>query len=108
MAGGEKPYWRNDGKEIVYLGPDNKLMAVEGIPSATDFQVGASTALFAIQSYPAGAGYRQNLVGPNLVPGESDILVADHGSHFMGRAAKDFSASSIAEISWLARPRRRR
>jgi eukaryotic-like serine/threonine-protein kinase len=48
-AGGERPHWRADGKEIVYLGPDNKLVAVAVNPSGIDFQVGAGTTLFAIQ-----------------------------------------------------------
>ena len=28
-AGGSQPSWRGDGKELFYLSPDNKLMAVE-------------------------------------------------------------------------------
>ena len=54
MAGGEKPHWRNDGKEIIYLAPDNKLMTVEVNPTAADFQVGRATALFAIQPQRPG------------------------------------------------------
>jgi len=53
-AGGERAYWRNDGKEIVYLDPENRLMAVDVSPSATDFQVGASTTLFQIQPQRPG------------------------------------------------------
>ena len=53
-AGGEKPHWRNDGKEIIYLAPDNKLMTVEVNPTAADFQVGRATALFAIQPQRPG------------------------------------------------------
>jgi serine/threonine protein kinase/Tol biopolymer transport system component len=45
-AGGYQPRWRRDGKEIFYLGPDDKLMsaAVNGAGSA--FEVGAVRPLF--------------------------------------------------------------
>jgi Tol biopolymer transport system component len=47
-AGGEKPRWRADGKEIVYLSSEHHLVAVAVSPSATDFQVGAAATLFQI------------------------------------------------------------
>jgi Tol biopolymer transport system component len=53
-AGGEKPHWRGDGREIVYLAPDNRLVAAEVTPSGTDFQVGATTPLFTIQPQRPG------------------------------------------------------
>jgi Tol biopolymer transport system component len=57
MTGGEKPRWRSDGREIVYLSSDNKLMAVAVTPSAEDFQVGASTVLFPVQPQRPGNIY---------------------------------------------------
>jgi serine/threonine protein kinase len=44
-GGGSEPRWRGDGKELYYLAPDGKLMAVE---IATDpvFQAGVPKALF--------------------------------------------------------------
>ena len=33
VAGGTQPRWRRDGREIYYVAPDNKLMAVEVKPS---------------------------------------------------------------------------
>ncbi len=53
-AGGEKPRWRGDGKEIVYLGPDNNLVAVAVSPVGADFQIGASTTLFGIRPQRPG------------------------------------------------------
>jgi serine/threonine protein kinase len=44
-AGGSEPRWRRDGRELFYLAPDGKLMAVEVKPGAT-FEAGAATPLF--------------------------------------------------------------
>jgi Tol biopolymer transport system component len=79
-AGGEKPRWRNDGKEIIYLSSDNKLMAAEVMPTATDFQVGATTALFAIQPQRPGNVFdmspdaRRLLVNASVVDQNSQPL----------------------------------
>jgi len=79
-AGGEKPHWRNDGKEIVYLAPDNKLMAVETTPSGTDFRVGATATLFAIQPQRPGNVFnmspdaRRFLVNTSVVEQNSQPL----------------------------------
>jgi hypothetical protein len=53
-AGGEKPLWRADGREIVYVAPDNHVMAAEVTPSGTDFQIGSTTRLFPIQPQRPG------------------------------------------------------
>lgn len=79
-AGGEKAHWRNDGKEIVYLAPDNKLMTVEVNPTAADFQVGRATALFAIQPQRPGNVYdmspdaRRFLVNASILEQNSQPL----------------------------------
>jgi Tol biopolymer transport system component len=44
-AGGVQPRWRRNGKEIFYIAPDNKLMAVE-ISAGATFETAASKALF--------------------------------------------------------------
>ncbi len=48
-AGGFLPQWRGDGKEMFYLNPDGKLMAV-AIALAPAFQAGTPAALFSLQS----------------------------------------------------------
>ncbi len=45
-AGGDKPRWSADGRELFYLGPDGQLMAVPVKLSPT-FEPGLPTALFA-------------------------------------------------------------
>ena len=44
-SGGTLPRWRRDGKELFYLAPDGKLMAVE-IRSGANFEAGAPKLLF--------------------------------------------------------------
>ncbi len=79
-AGGEKPHWRHDGKEIVYLAPDNKLMAVDVNPTGTDFQVGVSKTLFEIQPQRPGNVFamssdaRRFLVNTSIVDQNSQPL----------------------------------
>ena len=45
-GGGTSPRWRADGKELYYLGPDSKLMAVAASSSGATFIPGAPEALF--------------------------------------------------------------
>jgi Tol biopolymer transport system component len=45
-AGGRQPRWRRDGKELFYLGADQRLMVVEVRGGAT-FEAGTPRALFA-------------------------------------------------------------
>jgi dipeptidyl aminopeptidase/acylaminoacyl peptidase len=44
-AGGSDPHWRDDGRELYYVGPDDALMAVE-VETDAKFSVGAQTPLF--------------------------------------------------------------
>jgi Tol biopolymer transport system component len=44
-AGGTQPRWRGDGKELFYLAPDRKLMAVT-VTTGTTFEVGSPHPLF--------------------------------------------------------------
>jgi len=52
-AGGSQPVWRRDGKELFYLGADNRLMSVP-VKSGTTFEAGAPSVLFRID--PSGGG----------------------------------------------------
>ena len=44
-AGGVEPRWRRDGKELFYVGPDGRVMAVS-VGTGADFEVGKPQALF--------------------------------------------------------------
>ena len=47
-GGGAQPRWRRDGKELYYIAPDKKLMAVSVKPGET-FEYGTATPLFQTQ-----------------------------------------------------------
>jgi hypothetical protein len=44
-GGGVQSRWRRDGKEVFYISPDSKLMAVE-VKTRPEFQSGTPQALF--------------------------------------------------------------
>jgi serine/threonine protein kinase len=48
-AGGTQPRWRGDGKELFYLSPDDKLIAVP-VKTGANFETGTPATLF--QAYP--------------------------------------------------------
>ncbi len=45
-AGGSRPFWRGDGREIVYLAADDRLMATQVNTRGANFEAGATRALF--------------------------------------------------------------
>ena len=45
-GGGSRPCWRRDGKEIYYLAPDDKLMAVSLSEKGVGLEVGTPQPLF--------------------------------------------------------------
>ena len=55
-AGGSQPHWRRDGKELIFLTPENKLMAVP-ISTTPGFHAGPPALLFAIHPSLNGAAY---------------------------------------------------
>ena len=72
-SGGSQPHWRRDGKELTFLTPENKLMAVP-ISTTSGFQTGPPALLFAIHpslngtAYDATGDHEKFLV--NTVPDE--------------------------------------
>jgi Tol biopolymer transport system component len=56
-AGGEQAHWRRDGREIVYLAPDNHMMSVSVTLAGNDLQVGTATPLFSVQPQRPGNVY---------------------------------------------------
>ncbi|HEX8712394.1 MAG TPA: protein kinase [Terracidiphilus sp.] len=51
-SGGVQPMWRRDGKELYYLTPDEKLMAVDVNTASAGFQAGIPKQLFQAQLVP--------------------------------------------------------
>jgi len=49
VNGGSMPRWRNDGKELFYLAPNNKLMAVSVKTNGDNFEAGNPQPLFDVR-----------------------------------------------------------
>jgi len=49
-SGGRRPAWRGDGREIIYLATDNKLMSAEVISQGAGLVVGAVRPLFDVRA----------------------------------------------------------
>jgi serine/threonine protein kinase/Tol biopolymer transport system component len=69
-GGGTAPRWRGDGRELFYLAPNGKMMAVDVI-AGQEFHVGAPTPLF---QTPPGA-----IVGDVTADGKRFLLVTPVG-----------------------------
>ncbi len=69
-AGGRRPRWRRDGKELYYLAPDGSVMAVPLTPGPQQLQAGAPFALFRveppIQNYDVTANGSRFLISAPL------------------------------------------
>jgi Tol biopolymer transport system component len=55
-GGGNNPVWRGDGKDLMYVAPDGKVMAVE-LTANTAFQPGVPKALFQPPAFGQPADY---------------------------------------------------
>ena len=69
-GGGRAPRWRGDGRELFYLAPDGKMMAVD-VTAAPEFKAGTPTSLF---QTPPGAD-----VGDVAADGKRFLLVTPVG-----------------------------
>jgi len=54
-SGGTFPRWKGDGKELFYLGPDNRLRATSITAQGSRLDVGSSRVLFSVQAVPPPA-----------------------------------------------------
>ena len=91
-AGGSEPRWRRDGKELFYLAPDGKLMAVE-VKIGPSFEAGTAAPLFQIRR-------RQPVSSVDLFSYD----VAADGQRFLVNAdtGESTSAPLTAIINWTA------
>jgi eukaryotic-like serine/threonine-protein kinase len=89
--GGADPRWRQDGKELFYLSPDRKLMAVP-VNGETTFEPGVPKGLFQTR-VPALTVYDRNL-----------YAVTKDGQRFLINTLVDETISSpiTLELNWSA------
>jgi serine/threonine protein kinase len=91
-GGGDQPRWRRDGKELFYVSPDGKLMAVNVVEGPT-FKAGVPETLF--QALVV-RGRRESLLG---------VLrwdVAPDGKHFLINTVKTPSEPLTVVLNWTA------
>ena len=50
VDGGSSPRWRRDGKELYYLGADNRTLMAVSVETSATFKAGQSTRLFTMRS----------------------------------------------------------
>jgi hypothetical protein len=80
-AGGDKPRWRHDGRELYYIAPDRKMMAVL-VKTGPPFEPGVAVPLFdtavtGFYSYDVSADGRflLNTIGDVAAPTSSPVTV---------------------------------
>ena len=90
--GGGEPFWRRDGKELFYITPDRKLMAVQVDLSST-FSAGAPQPLF-----------ETRIGGPLGTDNRSHYVASADGQRFLIEVAPEETASSplTVVLNWTA------
>ena len=83
-AGGIAPRWRHDGKELYYIAPDGKLMAVPIRGQGTTLEPGTPVALF-----------QTRIVGGGTYPNRQQYDVASDGRFLINVSTDDATASPI-------------
>ncbi len=88
VAGGTQPRWRGDGRELFYVAPDRRLMAVE-VTLGPRLEVGSPRALFSTQILP-------------LVEARNHYDVTADGQRFLvnSRSAEDASRPVRVVVGW--------
>jgi Tol biopolymer transport system component len=84
--GGIAPRWRADGKELYFVAPDRKLMAVPVIPSGSTFEAGTPVMLF-----PTG-------IVTNSIIGKHQYAVSRDGRFLINHIVEESVVSPITLI----------
>ena len=95
MAGGTQPRWRRDGKELYYVAPDARLVAVPVAvsPDGRTLDLGVPAPLFRTR-LASGAG---------VIAGRPEYAVAPDGRFLMNTVVEDTAPSPITVVlNWEA------
>lgn len=99
VAGGVQPRWRRDGRELFYVAPDTRLMAVpiRLAPDKQTLEAGAPVALFPTRLATGGN------IATALSLARAQYAVAPDGRFLMNIAADDVVTSPITVVlNWTA------
>jgi eukaryotic-like serine/threonine-protein kinase len=91
-AGGVQARWRSDGKELFYLGPDDRLMAVPILLDRDNVDVGMPMPLFA-------TNLRNNPVAPRFHYARH-YMVSPDGQRFLVNVAKEVTLPITLILNW--------
>ncbi len=91
-AGGSEPRWRGDGKELFFLAPDNKLMAVDVNAKESILEIGNAQPLFEVH--------------PNTAPGTHYDVTHDGKRFLVASAGEGSSAPITLVVNWTAELKR--
>jgi hypothetical protein len=89
-AGGTQVRWSADGKEIFYLAPDGKMMAVPVVLNGSTPDVKLPVSLF--QTYLA--------TGTNVVGNKPQYAVSRDGRFLLNTALESPSAPIVVSTNW--------
>jgi Tol biopolymer transport system component len=94
VGGGTQPRWRGDGKEIFYISPDRKVMAVD-IPAGKELEAGKPHALFQTRILP-------------LVEARNHYDVTSDGQRFVvnSRRPEDATLPITVVLGWAPEPKK--
>jgi serine/threonine protein kinase len=90
-AGGTQVRWSTDGKEIFYIAPDGKMMAVAVTVTAGTLKAAAPVVLF--QTYLA--------TGTNVVGNKPQYAVSRTGKFLLNTAVETPSPPIVVSINWM-------
>jgi eukaryotic-like serine/threonine-protein kinase len=88
-GGGVQPRWRPDGKELYFIAPDRKLMAVTVAALESTFEVGTPMALFPTK-----------IAGPTGPTNKSQYAVSRDGRFLIVTVLEDASAPITLLLNW--------
>jgi eukaryotic-like serine/threonine-protein kinase len=97
-AGGTQVRWRRDGRELYYVAPDGRLMAVsvEANSDGKTLNFGVPMSLFQTRL----------ATGANVIPGRPEYAVAPDGRFLMNAIVDDTPPSPITVVvNWTAAPK---
>jgi Tol biopolymer transport system component len=91
-GGGDQPQWRGDGRELFYVAPDKKIMAVP-VTTAGSFEAGAPAPLFTTRVPPTG-----------LTGDRNHFIVSPDGQRFLvnNLVAEGNSQPITLVLNWAA------
>ena len=89
IDGGAQPRWSADGRELYFVAPDRKMMAVPVVATRTTFEVGAPVALFAT-----------HIVSSRLLGLHAQYVVARDGRFLINETADEFTAPITVILNW--------